>query len=124
MLLVVALLIILVWAICASVLAGMGSLVLQNLCADWNISDAFWIGLCTAVGGLQIYQFFRPIDNLSVVLLCALGVLGVILNRNAFLRLIRRVPGAGFWPVFAYVTVVLVIAVRCAGPAFYYDTGL
>ena len=57
MLLVVVLLIILVWAICASVMAGMGSLVLKKLCAEWNISDAFWIGLCTAVGMLQLYHF-------------------------------------------------------------------
>jgi len=124
MLLVFVFLIVLVWAICASVMAGIGSLVVQKLCVEWNISDAFWIGVCAAVGGLQLYQFFKPIDNFIVVLLCALGILGVILNRNAFLRLIRRVPGAGLWPVFGYVTAVLVIAVRCAGPVFYYDTGL
>ena len=76
-------------------MAGMGSLVLQKLCVEWNISDAFWIGLCTAVGVLQLYHFFRPIDSLIVVLLCTLGILGVILNRNAFVRLIRRVSGDG-----------------------------
>jgi hypothetical protein len=124
MLLVVALLIVLVWAICASVMAGLGSLVLEKLCDEWNISDAFWIGICTAVGVLQLYHFFRPIDNLIVVLLCILGILGVILNRNAFVRLIRRVSDAGLWSVFAYVTAVLVIATRCAGPVFHYDTGL
>ena len=123
MLLVVALLIILVWAICASVMAGMGSLVLQKLCADWNISDAFWIGLCAAVSVLQLYHFFRPIDNLIAVLLCSLGVLGVVLNRNAFVRLIGRVSGPGLWSVFGCVAAVLVIAVRCAGPVFHYDTG-
>ncbi|HWY42676.1 MAG TPA: hypothetical protein VNX66_04220, partial [Candidatus Sulfotelmatobacter sp.] len=64
MLLVVAFLIVLVWAICASVMAGMGSLVLQKLRAEWNISDAFWIGLCTSVGVLQLYHFFRPVDSL------------------------------------------------------------
>ena len=123
MLLVVAFLIVLVWAICASVMAGIGSLVLQKLCAEWNISDAFWIGLCLAVGVLQLYHFFRPIDNLIVVLLCALGILGVVLNRNAFVRLIRRVSGAGLWSVFGCVTAVLVIAARCAGPVVHYDTG-
>jgi hypothetical protein len=124
MLFAVVFLIVLVWAICASVMAGMGSLVLQKLSVEWNISDAFWIGLCTAVVVLQLYHFFRPIDNLIVVLLCTLGVLGVILNRNALVRLIRRVSGMGLWPGFAYITPVLVIAVRCAGPVFYYDTGL
>ena len=124
MLLVVALLIVLVWAICASVMAGLGSLVLEKLCDEWNVSDAFWIGICTAVGVLQLYHFFRPIDNLIVVLLCSLGVLGVLSNRNTFFRLIRRVSGAGLWQVLAYVTPVLVIAARCAGPVVYYDTGL
>ena len=123
MLLVVAVLIVLVWAICASVMAGIGSLVLQKLCAEWNISDAFWIGLCLAVGLLQLYHFFRPIDNLIVVLLCTLGILGVVLNRNAFVRLIRRVSGAGLWSVFGCVTAILVIAARCAGPVVHYDTG-
>jgi hypothetical protein len=123
MLLVVAFLIVLVWAICASVMAGMGSLVLQKLCVEWNISDAFWIGLCTAVGVLQLYHFFRPVDSLIVVLLCAFGILGIILNRNEFVRLIRRVSGAGLWSVLGCVTAVLVIAVRCAGPVLHYDTG-
>jgi len=124
MLLVVALLIVLVWAICATVMAGLGSLVLEKLCDEWNVSDAFWIGICTAVGVLQLYHFFRPIDNLIVVLLCSLGVLGVLSNRNTFFRLIRRVSAAGLWQVLAYVTPVLVIAARCAGPVVYYDTGL
>ena len=123
MLLVVAFLIVLVWAICASVMAGMGSLVLQKLRVEWNISDAFWIGLCTAVSVLQLYHFYRPVDSLIVILLCTLGILGIILNRNEFVRLIRRVSGVGLWSVFAYVTAVLVIAVRCAGPVFHYDTG-
>ena len=124
MLLVVAILIVLVWAICATVMAGLGSLVLAKLCDEWNVSDSFWIGICTAVGVLQLYHFFRPIDNLIVVLLCILGVLGVLSNRNTFFRLIRRVSGAGLWQVLAYVTPVLVIAARCAGPVVYYDTGL
>src|ERR1700757_2711039 len=98
MLLVFVFLIVLVWAICASVMAGIGSLVLQKLRVEWNISDAFWIGVCAAVGVLQLYQFFRPVDNLIVVLLCTLGILGVILNRNEFVRLIRRVSGTGLWP--------------------------
>jgi len=123
MLLVVAFLIILAWGICALVMAGMGSLLLQNLRAEWNISDAFWIGLCTAVGVLQLYHFFRPVDSLIVVLLCAFGILGIILNRNEFVRLIHRVSGAGLWSVFGCVTAVLVIAVRCAGPVVHYDTG-
>ena len=120
---VVAVLIVLVWAICASVMAGIGSLVLEKLCAEWNISDAFWIGLCLAVGLLQLYHFFRPIEILIVVLLCTLGTLGVVLNRNAFVRLIRRVSGAGLWSVFGCVTAILVIAARCAGPVVHYDTG-
>ena len=65
----------------------------------------------------------RPIDDLIVVLLCTLGILGIILNRNAFVRLIGRVSGSGLWSVFGYVTAVLVIAARCAGPVFHYDTG-
>ena len=123
MLLVVALLIVLVWAICASVMAGLGSLALRKLCGEWNISDAFWIGVCTAVGVLQAYHFFRPVDNLIVALLCALGIVGVLWNRNAFVRVIRRIPDAGPWPACAYAAVVLVIAARCAGPVFHYDTG-
>src|SRR4029077_14254000 len=123
MLLVVMFLVVLVWAICASVMAGIGSLVLQKLCVEWYISDAFWIGLCTAVGVLQLYHFFRPVDSLIVVLLCAFGILGIILNRNEFVRLIRRVYGAGLWSVFGCVTAVLVVAVRCAGPVLHYDTG-
>lgn len=124
MLLVVVLLIALAWAICASVMAGIGSMVLQKLRVEWNISDAFWIGVCTTVGVLQLYHFFRPIDNLIVVLLCSFGTLGIILNRNAFVRLIGRISGSSLWAVFAYVTPVLVIAARCAGPVFHYDTGL
>lgn len=123
MLLAAVFLIVLAWAICASVMAGIGSLALQKLRAEWNISDAFWIGLFTAVGVLQLYHFFRPIDNLVVVLLCVLGILGIILNRNEFVRLIRRISGEGLWSVFGCVAAVLVIAVRCAGPVFHYDTG-
>ena len=121
--LVVALLIVLAWAICASVMAGLGSLVLEKLCGDWNISDAFWMGLCAGVGVLQLYHFWRPIDNLIVALLCAVGILGVVLNRNSFISLIRRVSNVGLGTVCAYVAPVLLIAARCAGPVTHYDTG-
>src|SRR6202021_2551169 len=124
MVLVVALLIVLVWALCASVMAGLGSLVLQKLCGKWSVSEAFWSCICAAVAVLQLYHIYKPIDNLIVVLLCVLGILGVVLNRNAFVHVIRRASGVGLWSTCAYVAVVLVIAVRCAGPVFHYDTGL
>ena len=124
MLLVAVFWIVLVWAICAAVLAGLGSLLLERLCGDWNISDAFWVGVCIAVGVLQLYHFWRPIDTLIVVLLCVLGVFGLIAHRRAFVRLIRGVCGEGLWTVLACLAAILVIAARCAGPVFYYDTGL
>lgn len=123
MLAVVALSIIVMWALCASVLIGIGSLLLRGLDVDFFLFDSFWAGLCVTIATAQIYQVFRPIDAIITTLLFAVGVLGILLNRTVFIHIILRSSDAAFWPRVACIASLIVIAVRCSGPIVHYDTG-
>jgi hypothetical protein len=124
MLAVVLLSILLAWAVCASVLAGIGALLLRKFGDEWQLSDAFWAGLCVAVACLQIYQLFRPIDAPIAGLLCGVGLLGIILNRRLLVEALRRETKIGLWPALCAAAALLAVAARCAGPVVHYDTGL
>jgi hypothetical protein len=123
MLAVIAFSILLTWIFSALVFAGIGALLLRRLHVECSVFDAFWAGLCVAVACLGVYHFFRPVDMIITGLLCAVGLCGIILNRNIL--------AVGHWQdprfrfgLFACCTFVLaVIAARCAGPAVHYDTG-
>ena len=85
MLAVVAFSIFLTWILCALVLAGIGTLLLRRLDVECSLFDAFWAGLCITVASLEVYHFFRPVDVIITGLLCAVGVYGIILNREMLL---------------------------------------
>jgi hypothetical protein len=85
--------------------------------------DAFWAGLCVAVACIEVYHFFRPVDLIITGLLCAVGLSGIILNRNMLAVGHRQNAYFRFWPAVCCIFILVVIAARCAGPAVHYDTG-
>jgi hypothetical protein len=123
MLVVVAFSILLTWILCALLLAGIGTLLLRRLEVECSLFDAFWAGLCITVASLEVYHFFRPVDVIITGLLCAVGLYGIILNREMLLTSSQQAARFGFWPIVCYIVTPLVIAARCAGPAVHYDTG-
>lgn len=123
MLAVVALSIIFMWMLCASVLVGIGALFLRRLDVESTLFDAFWTGICVTVASLQVYHFFRPIDAIIAGLVCAVGLFGIILNREMLVVALRKDARIGFWPAVYGIPVFLAIAIRCSGPAVHYDTG-
>jgi hypothetical protein len=123
MLAAVAFSILLTWILCALLLAGIGTLLLRRLEVECSLFDAFWAGLCIAVASLEVYHFFRPVDVIITGLLCAVGLYGIILNREMLLASSQQAARFGFWPIVCCIVAPLVIAARCAGPAVHYDTG-
>jgi hypothetical protein len=101
----------------------MGTLFLTSLRIEWDLSDAFWAGLCAVVTCLQLYHFFQPIDILIAELVGVLGLSGVAYNRIAIVKALRQGIRIGFWPAMCYIVAVLTIAARCAGQVVHYDTG-
>jgi hypothetical protein len=123
MLAVVALSIFLTWIVCGLVLAGIGALLLRSLGVEGSLFDAFWAGLCITVACLEVYHFFRPVDLIIAGVLCAVGLCGIILNREMLLASSQQAARFGLWPTVCCMGTPLVIAARCAGPAVHYDTG-
>src|SRR5271168_3362977 len=123
MLAVVALSIVITWIFCALVLVGFGVLLLRRLGVECSIFDAFWAGLFITVACLQLYHFFQPIDFIMSGLVCAVGLCGIILNRDIVSGCFRQSVRMGLWPTACCIVALLVIAIRCAGPALHYDTG-
>ena len=96
---------------------------LRSLHVGFSVFDAFWAGFFVAVASFQLYHFFRPIDVIIVDVLCATGVGGIILNREMVRVMFRRAVSCGFLRTVLVMLPILVIAVRCGGPAVHYDTG-
>jgi hypothetical protein len=124
MLLLLSLEICFAWAVIAITLIGIGSIVLARFAKDYSPLDAFWMGFAISVALLQVWNLLLPITGTTTVLLFCLALLGLLANRAViFGRLITTLLSSPALILFAGA-VVLLIAVRSAGPCDYYDTGL
>jgi hypothetical protein len=120
---VVALSILLTWMLCGLLLAGIGVLLLGRFGVEYSLFDAFWAGLCVAVASLQVYHFFQPINIFIAGTLCALGLYGIASNGRKLAAASLQTIYSGFLSTVCCIITILVLAVRCAGPAVHYDTG-
>ena len=118
------LLILVMWAACAGLLIGVGSIVLGWFRLKYSIIDSFWIGLALSVGILQIWHLFEPVDLTVDLLLVCIGALGFVRNRSRLLTMLRQTGEIGFSAIGIYFLVVLSLAFRAIGPCEHFDTGL
>src|SRR5262249_10482122 len=115
--------IILTWLVVATVLVGIGSLLLRSFGAEHSPPQALWVGLGGAVAIAEIYNFFWPIDSFFTILISSLGLIGLVIAWRPWLHRRSRLGASNLWMVFASMTIV-VVAFRAAGPCIHYDTGL
>ena len=85
MLLLSALEFFLTWAFVAFVLIGIGCVVLALFAKDHSLHDAFWTGLSVSVAVLEIWNLVFPVTASITLVLFALGILGLALNRSLVL---------------------------------------
>lgn len=115
--------ILLTWAMCATILIGVGSLVLRNFSQSFHLRDAFWMGLAASVVLLEFWNLFFPLSATPDLLLAGAGILGVCLSAGWLSRRAKDVASSKSL-LIVYVILVVGIALRAAGPCEYYDTGL
>jgi hypothetical protein len=124
MLLLLSLEICFAWAVIAITLIGIGSIVLARFAKDYSPVDAFWMGFAISLALLQIWNLRLPITGTATVFLFCIGLLGLLANRAViFGRLITTLLSSPLSILLAGA-IILLIAVRSAGPCDYYDTGL
>lgn len=118
------------WLVAGGMFCGIGLLVRQALlpptAGRQSAFDAFWIGLATAVGLLQVWHIWRPVTTGTVA---ALGVVAVIGLVRAVVSSGRSGPrvrmGAAVWVFVAAAAVSTVwLANQALGRIVLYDTGL
>jgi len=115
--------ILLTWLVCAAILIGLGSLALRGFRDAFSLSDAFWFGLVVAVVLLEFWNLVFPITALPDIVLTCAAALGAYLNR-AWLAEKLNILASHRLILAAFVAIAVIIALRCAGPCEYYDTGL
>ena len=121
---VVAFSILLTWLVCAAVSIGIGSFFLGQFRKEYALADAYWTGIAIAVAILEIYHFMRPIDLGVTTFLAGFGILGTLLNRGSLLAGLKKIRSIGLWTFLSYSALIILLAVRSAGPCEHYDTGL
>lgn len=121
---VVAFSILLTWLVCAVVSIGIGSSLLGQFRKEYALADAYWMGIAIAVAILEIYNFMRPIDLGVTTFLAGFGILGALLNRGSLLGGLKKIGSIGLWTSLPYSALIVLLALRSAGPCEHYDTGL
>jgi hypothetical protein len=124
MLALIILCILFTWLVYAAVCIGIGSLLLRGFRFLLSPLDTLWTGLALITAILQLYHFFRPIDLLAVYLLVGMALTGWIWNRSSLLQHWREIKEPRLAAALLFVAAAAIIAFRCAGPCFHYDTGL
>jgi hypothetical protein len=119
MLIVLALAVMLTWAVCYAVLIGIGSVALRSAGNEVRFGDAAWAGLVVAVAFLIAWNLFLPMDWRAEAALAGAGLCGAILNRTRLLKAASAVR----WPrAVAGLVIALVVALRACGPCVHGDT--
>src|SRR5580658_7641000 len=109
MLIVLALAVMLTWAVCYAVLIGIGSVALRSAGNEVRFGDAAWAGLVVAVAFLIAWNLFLPMDWRAEAALAGAGLCGAILNRTRLLKAASAVR----WPrAVAGLVIALVVALR------------
>jgi hypothetical protein len=116
--------ILLTWLVCAAVFIGIGSSFLAQFRKEYALTDAFWMGIAISVAILEIYHFVCPIDLRATTLIVCFGFVGAFLSRRSLLVELRKIRSIGFWTAFCYTMLIVLLALRSAGPCEHYDTGL
>jgi hypothetical protein len=112
------------WLACSAVWIGMGVLILRRFYQDNSLTHAFWIGLGTTVAILEVYHFFSKIDLRITLLICAIGVFGILSSRASLQRQLACIWQTERFAVVCGLAVSVLIAFRASRICMDYDTGL
>lgn len=120
-------LIVVVWTLAFLGLMGVGSLVGRLLGArTWNSAGLFtnfWIGWAALVGLLQLWNLWLPITGVALVVVVAIGLVGLALwAREQFPRL-RRIGPAHLGLAIVWLLLAGVSALQASGPLTEGDSG-
>lgn len=110
--------------VAALALIGLGAFVLTHFKLDVLPIEAFGVGLGTALGTLEIYQLFRPIDFLVVIFLFLIGSVELARRPTLYYLLVLHVRSIKVSRIAFGLFLLLSLAIRSAGPCEHYDTGL
>ena len=124
MLLLSALEIFFTWTVIALSLIGVGSVVLALIAKDDSLLDSFWTGLAVSVAILEIWNLVLPITPSITLVLLALGILGLALNRPSLWTRFITVWQDSRSLFLVGAALAFLLALRSCGPCEYYDTGL
>lgn len=124
MLLLTALEIFFMWAFLGFILIGIGSATLALFDKDCSLFDAFWMGLAVSVAVLEIWNLLLPVTASTTITLIFVGILGFFANRSNLFNRIKQALQSPRWLFLLAIAILLLIALRSAGPCDYYDTGL
>ena len=123
MLAVVTASIILMWFLCASVLVGMGALLLRGLrCRVVPVRRILVWSICRSgfPAGLPLFPANRRHHRGAGMYR---GPLWTYSESRQVAGTLRNDTRIGIWPAVCCIPILLVIAVRCSGAAVHFDTG-
>src|SRR2546430_3546081 len=124
MLLLSAVEICLTWAFVAFVRIGNGCVVLALFARGHSLHDTSWTGLSVPVAVLEIWNLVPPVTSSITLVLLALGILGLALNRSLVLSRLLTAWQNSRALFLLGATLALLLAIRCCGPCEYYHPGL
>jgi hypothetical protein len=94
----------------------------------WSVTDfaaAFWLGLATWLGILQLWNFFAPVNFICHLVLTGAGSVSGLLLLKSLGRALTRLPRKTLFTAAGTLLIVLVfLANRATGPCAEYDSGL
>lgn len=111
------------WIGCATLLIGIGSVLLSRFATRASLLDRFWMGLVVSVIFLLSWHFFLRINGWCALSICVIGAVGLVIHRRDFWQLHLS---EDRYPKILYAIYVLVcasIAFRATGECTHFDTG-
>ena len=116
------------WLVAALALVGLGSWTLRWYGAPvetWrDFSAAFWLGIATAIGIAQLWNFVAPVNGVASAVLLGAGAAGLWTIRRNLAHLIRGPEKLSRGSALCITLLLIWLANRALGPSRLYDTGM
>ncbi|HUO10418.1 MAG TPA: hypothetical protein VM008_19080 [Phycisphaerae bacterium] len=116
--------ILLTWAFCAPICAGLGAWLprlVNSAPAPPDLADHFFAGFATLLAVLQLWHFLAPINFIPHITLFLAGLLGCITIRRSIISSVASTPK---YALLLFALLALWLANRATGPNAEYDAGL
>ncbi len=118
------------WVVYALVILGFSTWYMRAFLHNENATfgdffTAFWVGLATLLGLLQLWHFFAPIDSTAYIALISIGILGFLSLVPDLWRALRNTPSRPFAAGILMLALIAIwLANRATGLGAEYDSGL